>query len=224
MENTNATEQSVNDSSVFEVTRRIRGSKAKSIVGFILFVFGLAFVLGLISFACSGGTDSGLIVCFIILTVLSFVIGAVLQTKKSEEGTLTFYPDKIVFSGNKTKLELYVSEISVAQKKADVLKIVAANTTLVVIADQADEIALKIRELLHTADGDDSVSVTEQTSEVDTEQPQGNEEEESSVPSPKADAASTPAEKAEALREYKKLVDEGVLTKEQFDEIVKKLV
>ena len=221
MENSNVPEQNDKDSSVFEVTRRIRGSKAKSIVGFVLFIFGLAFLIGLISLACSGSADSGLIVCFIILTTLSFIIGAVLQTRKSEEGTLTFYPDKIVFSGNKTKMELYASEIRVAQKKADVLKIVAANTTLVVIADQAEAIALKIRELLHTADGDDGVTATEQTPEIDNEQPQENAEEESST---EADTASTPAEKADALREYKKLVDEGVLTQEQFEEIVKKMI
>lgn len=221
MENSNVPEQNDKDSSVFEVTRRIRGSKAKSIVGFVLFIFGLAFLIGLISLACSGSADSGLIVCFIILTTLSFIIGAVLQTRKSEEGTLTFYPDKIVFSGNKTKMELYASEIRVAQKKADVLKIVAANTTLVVIADQAEAIALKIRELLHTADGDDGVTATEQTPEIDNEQPQENAEEESST---EADTASTPAEKADALREYKKLVDEGVLTQEQFEEIVKKII
>ena len=221
MENSNVPEQNDKDSSVFEVNRRIRGSKAKSIVGFVLFIFGLAFLIGLISLACSGSADSGLIVCFIILTTLSFIIGAVLQTRKSEEGTLTFYPDKIVFSGNKTKMELYASEIRVAQKKADVLKIVAANTTLVVIADQAEAIALKIRELLHTADGDDGVTATEQTPEIDNEQPQENAEEESST---EADTASTPAEKADALREYKKLVDEGVLTQEQFEEIVKKMI
>ena len=221
MENSNVPEQNDKDSSVFEVTRRIRGSKAKSIVGFVLFIFGLAFLIGLISLACSGSADSGLIVCFIILTTLSFIIGAVLQTRKSEEGTLTFYPDKIVFSGNKTKMELYASEIRVAQKKADVLKIVAANKTLVVIADQAEAIALKIRELLHTADGDDGVTATEQTPEIDNEQPQENAEEESST---EADTASTPAEKADALREYKKLVDEGVLTQEQFEEIVKKMI
>ena len=224
MENVNESEQTAVDPNSFEVTRILRGSKAKSIVGFFLFINGLANVIFLVTMACTAGADAGLVVLFVTISSLSFIVGAALQVKKSEEGTLTFYPDKMVFSGTINKLELYASEISVAQKKADVLKIVAARTTLVITAVRAEDIALKIREMLHTADGDDSVAATEQPSDTEDVQPVEAAPEKPAEPSITDVSASTPAEKAEALREYKKLVDEGVLTKEQFDEIVKKLV
>ena len=95
---------------------------------------------------------------------------------------------------------------------------------MVITAVRAEDIALKIREMLHTADGDDSVAATEQPSDTEDVQPVEAAPEKPAEPSITDVSASTPAEKAEALREYKKLVDEGVLTKEQFDEIVKKLV
>lgn len=193
------------DPEVFEVKRQIKGSNTRGLIGFIFFVLGIISIVLLVTIATKTGAGSGIIAFFSSLIIIFFIIGSVLQIKSSENGELMFQQDIMIYKNAKQSIEIHPKDIKVAQRKGELIKIVAAGRTIVFTSDKSEAIADKIRCFLDTETDDDNVELDAVDSKtlVNTDE-------------------KTPAQKADSLREYKKLVDDGVITQEQFDEFVKK--
>lgn len=132
-----------------------------------------------------------------VFIVLFFLIAIILwvASKKAQRGTISFYKDKISCICERTFVDLMPGQISSVQREGDVVQIFYLASTLTIKSEKASQITARVQDFISEY-------------KYSSNKPVGE----------KAPATVS----ADKIREYKQLVDDGIITQEQFDEIIKK--
>ncbi|MCR5805273.1 MAG: SHOCT domain-containing protein [Clostridia bacterium] len=189
----------------YAVKRRTPEARRKSWIGTAFFGIGLLYfaILMLLMTLGSGSPfssltgGSGLELFF---SVPFIVLGIVFWTKSnnSQNGTINFYNDKIVYHCRSEKYVLLPGQISHVSQSGTMIKIVFSGKTLTLVSDRATEITKNVNAFISAYSNNEFMQT---------------------APEP---AANTQSLSPEDIRKYKQLVDEGIITQEQFDEIIKR--
>ena len=133
-----------------------------------------------------------------VFIVLFFIIAIILwvASKNAQRGTISFYKDKISCRCERTFVDLMPGQISSVQRDGDVVKIFYLASTLTIKSDKASRITARVQNFISEFKYSSNKSVGE-----------------------KAPVTVS----ADKIREYKQLVNDGIISQEQFDEIIKKL-
>ena len=207
MENTESGNEAV---AVYDVIRRLKGSVAKIIFGIVLIVTSVicAIVMAFVSYKMV--KDGNIFRVFLLwaLLVVFFALGPWLLSNRKQVGKLLFYNDRLsyisardFFLHNPPSITILPEQISsVMQEGNNMIKIIYLGQTLCVVSEQATEIHRRVSEMSKKSDSnqvDGNQSTTKNSNNKDTIS-------------------------AEDIRKYKQLVDDGIISQEQFDEIIKK--
>lgn len=202
MENTSSTGRST-PVAVYYTKRRTPSARGKSWVGTLLFIFSFPalFVLA----AMNAGRSALLIPGIMILGgIIFWIISGVEQN-----GTISFYDNKIVHKCRREVFELYPGQVSSVSQSGKVVKIIFSGKTLTFVSDNADQITQSVDSFISTYAPANTgyaapVAPVVSIAPVNTSAPV--------------------SDKTEEIRKYKQLVDDGVITQEQFDAILKKML
>ena len=204
----NGSEQTVNSyPQSFDIKRRTPGARAKLIIGRIAIVVSFLLIAVFVAIVSSGAAGEG--VAFIPLGIAAPVIitGIVLcaSSNNSMNGTMTFLKDKAIYQCGDERFEILPDKITAAHRSYEKVLIVFSGIKLRIVSEQAPEIMHCLDIMVNPSDRSEA---EEAPDAADRDEPTSTERAALIDPN--------------ILREYKKLVDEGVLTQEQFDEIVRK--
>ncbi len=194
---------------VFEITRRTPRARALSWVGTGLFVTDLLFSYPFVSYF------TGLRVKFLdvfkfktitdvviyrwsVFAILFLLLAIILWTAshKAQQGTISFCDDRIICKCERSTIEFLPGQISSVNRNDNVVKINFVGRTLTIKSEKAPRITEKVQ---------DFISAYEYSGR------------------PNVSVSSTSNISADKIREYKQLVDDGIITQEQFDAIIKKI-
>ncbi len=133
-----------------------------------------------------------------VFIVLFFILAIILwvASKNAQRGTIMFFDDRISCKCERTFVDLMPGQISSVRREANVVKITYLASTLTIKSDKAALIADRVQNYVN--EHKFSVNKTDIENDSITVSP-------------------------EKIREYKQLVEEGIITQDQFDEIIKKL-
>ena len=191
----------------FDIKRRTPGARAKLIIGRIAIVVSFLLIAVFVAIVSSGAAGEG--VAFIPLGIAAPVIitGIVLcaSSNNSMNGTMTFLKDKAIYQCGDERFEILPDKITAAHRSYEKVLIVFSGIKLRIVSEQAPEIMHCLDIMVNPSDRSEA---EEAPDAADRDEPTSTERAALIDPN--------------ILREYKKLVDEGVLTQEQFDEIVRK--
>ena len=204
----NGSEQTVNSyPQSFDIKRRTPGARAKLIIGRIAIVVSFLLIAVFVAIVSSGAAGEG--VAFIPLGIAAPVIitGIVLcaSSNNSMNGTMTFLKDKAIYQCGDERFEILPDKITAAHRSYEKVLIVFSGIKLRIVSEQAPEIMHCLDIMVNPSDRSEA---EEAPDAADRDEPTSTERAALIDPN--------------ILREYKKLVDEGVLSQEQFDEIVRK--
>lgn len=204
----NGSEQTVNSyPQSFDIKRRTPGARAKLIIGRIAIVVSFLLIAVFVAIVSSGAAGEG--VAFIPLGIAApvIVVGIVLcaSSNNSMNGTMTFLKDKAIYQCGDERFEILPDKITAAHRSYEKVLIVFSGIKLRIVSEQAPEIMHCLDIMVNPSDRSEA---EEAPDAADRDEPTSTERAALIDPN--------------ILREYKKLVDEGVLTQEQFDEIVRK--
>lgn len=199
MENTNALK--------FIVFRRVARARWKTPVGIVMLVSGISLAIaGVITFALAvkvaPKNELGPLLPGIFMIMVALIIGIIgiiiLSEGKRQPGTIIFSNDKISYNCQNEMIDFLPGQITSAHQNGNIVSIVFQGKTLEVAADQASMIVQNINAFISAHQAAQAVS---------------------------AAPAAAPAHSsisADEIRKYKQLVDDGVISQEQFEEIVRK--
>ena len=204
----NGSEQTVNSyPQSFDIKRRTPGARAKLIIGRIAIVVSFLLIAVFVAIVSSGAAGEG--VAFIPLGIAApvIVVGIVLcaSSNNSMNGTMTFLKDKAIYQCGDERFEILPDKITAAHRSYEKVLIVFSGIKLRIVSEQAPEIMHCLDIMVNPSDRSEA---EEAPDAADRDEPTSTERAALIDPN--------------ILREYKKLVDEGVLSQEQFDEIVRK--
>lgn len=204
----NGSEQTANSyPQSFDIKRRTPGARAKLIIGRIAIVVSFLLIAVFVAIVSSGAAGEG--VAFIPLGIAApvIVVGIVLcaSSNNSMNGTMTFLKDKAIYQCGDERFEIFPDKITAAHRSYEKVLIVFSGIKLRIVSEQAPEIMHCLDIMVNPSDRSEA---EEAPDAADRDEPTSTERAALIDPN--------------ILREYKKLVDEGVLTQEQFDEIVRK--
>ena len=216
MENTNDSKLTANSyPQTFEIKRRTPGARAKLIIGRVAIVVSFLLIVVFVVLASSGAADEG--AAFIPLGIAApiIIVGIVLcvSSNNSMDGTMTFYKGKAIYTCGNEHFEILPDKITAAHRSFEKVMIVFSGIKLKVVSEQAPEIMKCLDVLVNSSERTEAESEPEEPAEV-------SEQEE--VTKKPAETSGSNLIDPNILREYKKLVDEGVITQEQFNEILRK--
>lgn len=133
-----------------------------------------------------------------ILISLLFVLTVILwvASKRAQRGTISISNEKISCICERTFVYLMPGQISSVQRNGDRIKIFYLASTLTIKSQKAPQIEDRIKDFINAYKySDKHVSVDQTANSVDTGK----------------------------IREYKQLVDDGIISQEQFDQIINKI-
>ena len=204
MENTN------NPRAVYNTKRRTPSARGKSWAGTLLVVFCVPVAIVLMTVVSMNKGEGGWVM---LIPVVMVALGIFFWVRSGIEqnGTISFYDNKIVHKCRNEVFELLPGQISSVSQSGNVVKIVFSGKTLTFVSNQASMITQNINAFIAAyVPGNAGYAVPAAPVAQD------------------APVAPTPAapvvDKAEEIRKYKQLVDDGVISQEQFDEIIKKMI
>ena len=204
MENTN------NPRAVYNTKRRTPSARGKSWAGTLLVVFTLPALIVMV-YVVSASRGSAVIAFLIPVVMLGLGIFFWVRSGIEQNGTISFYDNKIVHKCRNEVFELLPGQISSVSQSGNVVKIVFSGKTLTFVSNQATLITQNINAFIAAyVPGNAGYAVP------------------AAPVAQAAPVAPTPAapvvDKAEEIRKYKQLVDDGVISQEQFDAIIKKMM
>lgn len=204
----NGSEQTANSyPQSFDIKRRTPGARAKLIIGRIAIVVSFLLIAVFVAIVSSGAAGEG--VAFIPLGIAApvIIVGIVLcaSSNNSMNGTMTFLKDKAIYQCGDERFEIIPDKITAAHRSYEKVLIVFSGIKLRIVSEQAPEIMHCLDVMVNPSDRSEA---EEAPDAADRDEPTSTERAALIDPN--------------ILREYKKLVDEGVLSQEQFDEIVRK--
>ena len=204
MENTN------NPRAVYNTKRRTPSARGKSWAGTLLVVFTLPALIVMV-YVVSASRGSAVVAFLIPAVMLGLGIFFWVRSGIEQNGTISFYDNKIVHKCRNEVFELLPGQISSVSQSGNVVKIVFSGKTLTFVSNQATLITQNINAFIAAyVPGNAGYAVP------------------AAPVAQAAPVAPTPAapvvDKAEEIRKYKQLVDDGVISQEQFDAIIKKMM
>lgn len=208
MENTNTPR------AVYNTKRRTPSARGKSWAGTLCFFFGAIAFLGILAFGIIRSNEAILI--WMLVSVVPIVLGIVFWARSGVEqnGTISFYDDRIVHKCRNEVFEFFPGQISSVVQSGNVVKIVFAGKTLTFVSVQAAIITQNINAFISAYAPGNAGYAAPAAAPVAAP---------AAAPAPAAPAAPA-VDKAEEIRKYKQLVDDGVISQEQFDAIIKKMM
>ena len=200
----------------YRIKRRTPRARGLSWAGTILFILTIPAIFSAIVFG-PFSTDTQIMIYFGgIFILFALAIAFWIMSGVSQNGVLSFYDDRIVSSCGYEKFEMMPGQVSAAMQSGNVVKIVFSGRTLTLVSFQAAEIVSNVNAFIAAYSG----AVTGPAAPAAAP-----------VAAPVAPVAAAPAapaapvvDKAEEIRKYKQLVDDGVISQEQFDAIIKKMM
>lgn len=223
----NGSEQTANSyPQSFDIKRRTPGARAKLIIGRIAIVVSFLLIAVFVAIVSSGAAGEG--VAFIPLGIAAPVIitGIVLcaSSNNSMNGTMTFLKDKAIYQCGDERFEIIPDKITAAHRSYEKVLIVFSGIKLRIVSEQAPEIMRCLDIMVNPSDRSEAEEAPDEGEEAAEigEPAESEDAAESGGSNDPSDAKLAALIDPNILREYKKLVDEGVLTQEQFDEIVRK--
>ena len=207
MENTN------NPRAVYNTKRRTPSARGKSWAGTILVVFSVPTLIVMV-YVLSASRGSAVIAFMIPAVMLGLGIFFWVRSGIEQNGTISFYDNKIVHKCRNEVFELLPGQISSVAQSGNVVKVIFSGITLTFVSAQATQITQNINAFIAAyAPGNAGYAVPAAPVAP------------AAQPAPVAQAPAAPAvDKAEEIRKYKQLVDDGVISQEQFDAIIKKMM
>ena len=204
MENTN------NPRAVYNTKRRTPSARGKSWAGTLLVVFTLPALIVMV-YVVSASRGSAVVAFLIPAVMLGLGIFFWVRSGIEQNGTISFYDNKIVHKCRNEVFELLPGQISSVSQSGNVVKIVFSGKTLTFVSNQASMITQNINAFIAAyVPGNAGYAVP--AAPV-------------AQAAPVAPAPAAPVvDKAEEIRKYKQLVDDGVISQEQFDAIIKKMM
>ena len=194
----------------YRIKRRTPRARGLSWAGTILFILTIPAIFLAISFVRFYTDTQTMIVIAVIFVLFALAIAFWIMSGVSQNGVLSFYDDRIVSSCGYEKFELMPGQVSAAMQSGNVVKIVFSGRTLTLVSFQAAEIVSNVNAFIAAYSG----AVTGPAAPAAVP-----------VAAPVAAAPAAPVvDKAEEIRKYKQLVDDGVISQEQFDAIIKKMM
>ena len=195
---------------VFRIKRRTPRARKLSWLATMLFAIGVFVVISIFFCGFTIPSTADWILYLLIPAIAFFVFGIVFWTKSNnaQNATLAFYNDKIVYKGIGETIEMFPGQVSHAQQSGKVVKIVFSGKTLTIVSEQADDVTNNVNSFV-SAYTNAAVAAAVQVPVATA---------------PAQASAPTPSLSPEDIRKYKQLVDDGVITQEQFDEILKKSI
>lgn len=207
MENTN------NPRAVYNTKRRTPSARGKSWAGTILVVFSVPTLIVMV-YVLSASRGSAVIAFMIPAVLLGLGIFFWVRSGIEQNGTISFYDNKIVHKCRNEVFELLPGQISSVAQSGNVVKVIFSGITLTFVSAQATQITQNINAFIAAYAPDNAGYAVPAAPAAPVAQPV-----------PVAPAPAAPAvDKAEEIRKYKQLVDDGVISQEQFDEIIKRMV
>ncbi len=194
----------------YRIKRRTPRARGLSWAGTILFILTIPAIFSAIVFG-PFSTDTQ-IMMYIggIFVLFALAIAFWIMSGVAQNGVLSFYDDRIVSSCGYEKFEMMPGQVSAAMQSGNVVKIVFSGRTLTIVSIQAAEIVSNVNAFIAAYSG----AVTGPAAPAAVP-----------VAAPVAAAPAAPVvDKAEEIRKYKQLVDDGVISQEQFDAIIKKMM
>lgn len=226
MENNNA--NTVAPRAVFRTQRRTPSARGKSWAGTILFILIIPVtVIFSVLFYNNLNSFGGFIVVIVPCAMLAMAIVCWARSGIEQNGTLSFYDDRIVHICRQERFDMLPGQITSASYGGNVVKIVFSGKTLTLVSSQAAEIVQNVNAFIsaypfagtnYGAPVAPAPMVPVATPMTPVAAP---------VAAPVAPAPAAPAapvvDKAEEIRKYKQLVDDGVISQEQFDAIIQRM-
>ena len=196
----------------YRIKRRTPRARGLSWAGTILFILTIPAIFLAISLGRFFTETQIMLFIGGMFILVALAIAFWIMSGVSQNGVLSFYDDRIVSSCGYEKFEMMPGQVSAAMQSGNVVKIVFSGRTLTLVSFQAAEIVSNVNAFIAAYSG----AVTGPAAPV-------------AVPvAPVAAAPAAPAapvvDKAEEIRKYKQLVDDGVISQEQFDAIIKKMM
>ena len=207
MENTN------NPRAVYNTKRRTPSARGKSWAGTILVVFSVPTLIVMV-YVLSASRGSAVIAFMIPAVMLGLGIFFWVRSGIEQNGTISFYDNKIVHKCRNEVFELLPGQISSVAQSGNVVKVIFSGITLTFVSAQATQITQNINAFIAAYAPGNAGYAVPAAPVAPVAQPAPV------VPAPAAPAV----DKAEEIRKYKQLVDDGVISQEQFDAIIKKMM
>jgi hypothetical protein len=195
---------------IYKIKRRTARARALSWVGTGFFVLDLVVLYLLVPIILSHEVDFRNLLYFenpldvevfrkCIFAALFFFIAVILWTASfnAQQGTIAFYnEEKITCRCERAFIDILPGQVTSVQQDGDVVRIMYMNRTLTIQSENASQIKERVQDFIsaYKYSGNNTVN-----NSID------------------------PLISAAKIREYKELVDEGIITKEQFDAIVSKI-
>ena len=184
------------------IRRRTPRSRGLSWGGTIFFVIDLICIynfmliyLPTISLPDEVMISSGIIIgLFFILAIIMWV-----ASSNAQNGTISFYENKISCICERSFIDLAPDQISSVQRDGYVVSIYFSGRKLVFKSDDADKIVDRVQDFISAYKYSGKQKISNPVS---------------------SGSASISADR---IREYKELVNDGIITQEQFDQIINKL-
>lgn len=194
---------------IFFIRRKTPRARGLSWGGTIFFGAGLLtsgyFWLMTQRYPNMSGTTTFRFGIFIALFFLCAIIMWV-ASSKAQNGTISISDERISCKCERTFLDIMPGQVSSVTRYDDLVKIVFCGKTLTIRSEKAAQIEDRVKDFISAYKyfgnlvNVNSTPIVVQKAE------------------PKEDSIS-----ADKIREYKQLVDDGIITQEQFDQIIEKL-
>ena len=197
----------------FVVFRRNPRDGWKVPVGIGLIVTGIvqALLLGYIAYVGVGiGMGSGIVGIIIIVSLILIVTGILIAAESGQKtGSIVIDQNQIRYQCKKEKIVFLPGQITSVLQEGNVVSIAYQGKTLKVIVPKAAELVSNINAFIEAYPANNT-----QVSAPNVPNDAGKQGEIETQPVNILDPVT--------IREYKKLVDDGVISQEQFEEIVRK--
>ena len=183
---------------IFEITRRTPRARAFSWIGTALFGFCLCCSAQVVFLFISETSHKNLMIRFVIAAVVAFVFAICfwITSHQAQKGTITISNDKISCKCERALVEMMPEEVTSVQREGDEIIIYFSRRKLVIKSDKASQIENRVKDFISAYKySDRSTAKTESQGIVS----------------------------ADKIREYKQLVDDGIISQEQFDQIINKI-
>lgn len=183
----------------FNIKRRTPEARGKSWAGTLVFGFGLLLFAVIMLIFYMRITEQ---IALMLIPVPFIVVGIVLWTKSNnaQNGTLTFHSDMIMYKCGSESFKMLPGQVTHVNQSGNQVRIIFAGKTLYIVSPDATQITHNVNAFMAA---------------YNNLAPQAA----APAPAPVQKSAPDPDE----IRKYKQLVDEGVITQQQFDEILKKM-
>lgn len=194
----------------YRIKRRTPRARGLSWAGTILFILIIPAIFLAISLGRFFTETQIMLYIGGMFILVALAIAFWIMSGVSQNGVLSFYDDRIVSVCGYEKFEMMPGQVSAAMQSGNVVKIVFSGKTLTLVSFQAAEIVSNVNAFIAAYSG----AVTGPAAPAAAP-----------VAAPVAPAPAAPVvDKAEEIRKYKQLVDDGVISQEQFDAIIKKMM